>query len=377
MPEVRRDSSSKSKTASHEFRSSDYRFVVEKVAIRLKLDYFVLVAIFAISPFVLAAALRLAVIVSLRADYLFPYFFSELAWMYPGVLSVLVTSVLAKRLRNRTVTTLNSVVDYLREPDLFSTALSRTFRTRRHWAAATAFASVAIVIQTILIVFLPPPWWTTWYMSAFAPTVVVAILTIASTGITYFFAAMMAYFCLSTTHLLFRIAEYFETDTKLERVEGIRFRQIGELSLTVGASWGLGVGLLLAQLAVASITWMTILQVSVFLVLTITLFLAPLVKTHYLMRDIKERIDKELSDIQWSRFEELRNLLSATNSSQVRARITALAMLLQSLHTYRERIDRIPAWPLNAVILAELSIVILAQVAAVLLNSLLTGLVRP
>lgn len=347
------------------------------MAKRLRLNYFVLVAIFATSPFVLAAALRLGVIVLLRAGYLFPYFFSELAWMYPGVLSVLVTSVLAKRLRNATVTTLNSVIDHLREPDMFSTGLSRIFSTRHHWVVATAFAIVAVVIETILIVFFPPPWWTTWYASAFAPTVVLAILTIASTGITYFFAAMMAYFCLCAAHLSFSIAKYFKTDTKLERVEGIRFRQIGELSLTVGASWVLGVGLLLAQLAVASSTWLTVLQVSVFLVLTITLFLAPLVKTHYLMTDIKERIDKELSDIQWSRFEELRNLLSASNPSQVRDSITALAMLLQGLHTYRERIDRIPAWPLNAVILAELSIAILAQLLAVLLNSLLTGLVRP
>ena len=136
-------------------------------------------------------------------------------------------------------------------------------------------------------------------------------------------------------------------------------------------------GLLLAQLAVASTTWLTLLQVSVFLVLSISLFLAPLLKTHYLMKGIKERADKELSGLQWRRFGELRNLLSARDYSPVRARITALTMLLQSLQTYRERIDLIPTWPLNALMLAELVVAVIAQVVSVLLNSPFTGLVRP
>jgi hypothetical protein len=347
------------------------------MASRLGLNYFILAAIFAIPPFVLNVVLRLTLIVSLGADYLRPYLFSELAWMYPGVLSVLATSFFAQRLRNRTVTTVNSVAEYVRERDLFSSRVSRIFRTRHHWLAASAFAVAAVGIETMLIIVLPPPWWAVWYASAFVPTIALAILTTVSTGITYFFAAMMAYFCLSTSYLVFSIVKRFRTDTKIENVEGIRFRAIGELSLTIGISWVLAVGLLLAQLAVASTTWLTLFQVSVFLVLSISLFLAPLVKTHYLMKEIKERADKELGDIQWCRFGELRNLLSARDPSQVRARITALAMLLQSIHTYRERIDRIPTWPLNAVMLAELVIVVLAQVVSVLLNSAVAGLVRP
>jgi len=111
--------------------------------------------------------------------------------------------------------------------------------------------------------------------------------------------------------------------------------------------------------------------------LSISLFLAPLVKTHYLMKGIKKRADKELSGLQWRRFGELGNLLSARDYSPVRARITALTMLLQSLQTYRERIDLIPTWPLNALMLAELVVAVVAQVVSVLLNSPFTGLVRP
>jgi len=300
-----------------------------------------------------------------------------MAWMYPGVLSVLVASFFAKRLRNQTVTTINSITEYVKEPDLFSSQVSRIFTTRHHWLTATMFAVAAVVIEAMLIIVFPPPWWVVWYVSAFVPTIALAILTTISTGITYFFAAMMAYFCLSTSYLVFSIVKRFRTDTEIEKVEGIRFRGIGEFSLTIGSSWVLAVGLLLAQLAVASTTWLILLQISVFLVLSISLFLAPLVKTHYLMKKIKERADKELSDIQWRRFGELQNLLSARDPSQVRARMAVLAMLLQSLYTYRERIDRIPTWPLNAVMLAELVIAVLAQVVSVLLNSLVTSPIRP
>jgi hypothetical protein len=366
-----------SKTKSHELRASDYCFVVERMASRLGLNYFVLASMLAIIPFVLNVALRLILIMVLGADYLRPYLFSELAWLYPGVLSVLATSFFAKRLRDQAVTTVNSLTEYVKEPNLFSSSVSRIFGTRHHWLAATAFAAAAMVIETMLIIVLPPPWWAVWYVSAFVPTVVLATVTTISTGITYFFAAMMAYFCLSTSYLVFGLLKSFRTDTEIEKVEGIRFRGIGEFSLTIGTSWVLAVGLLLAQLAVASTTWLTLLQVSIFLVLSISLFLAPLVKTHYLMKGIKERADKELSGLQWRRFGELRSLVSARDHSQVRARITALTMLLQSLQAYRERIDLIPTWPLNSLMLAELVVAMIAQVVSVLLNSPFTGLVRP
>ena len=58
----------------------------------LGLNYFMLASMLAIMPFVLNVALRLTLIMVLGADYLRPYLFSELAWLYPGVLSVLVTS---------------------------------------------------------------------------------------------------------------------------------------------------------------------------------------------------------------------------------------------------------------------------------------------
>lgn len=377
MREVREVHGSKSKNKSHELSASDYCFAVERVASRLGLSYSVLVSLFAISPFALNVALRLTVITSLGADYLRPYLFSEIAWMYPGVLSVLVASFFARRLRNQTVTTINSITNYVKEPDLFSSQVSRIFTTRHHWLTAAMFAVAAVVIEAMLIIVLPPPWWVVWYVPAFVPTIVLAILTIISTGITYFFVAMMAYFCLSTSYLVFSIVKVFRTDTEIEKVEGIRFRGIGEFSLTIGSSWVLTVGLLLTQFAVASATWLTLLQISVFLVLSIALFLAPLFKTHYLMREIKERADRELSDIQWLRFGELENLLSARDPSRVSTRISVLAMLLQSLYTYRERIDRIPTWPLNAMMLAELVIAVLAQVVSVLLNSLVTSPIRP
>jgi hypothetical protein len=377
LKRVREAHDSTPKIESHKLRASDYCFAVEAMASRLGLDYLVLASMSAILPLVLNVALRLTLIVSLRADYLRPYLLSELAWMYPGVLSVLATSFFARRLRDQTVTTINSIAEYVKEPDLLAPQVSRIFGTSHHWLTSTGIAVAAMVIETTLIVVMPPPWWVVWYVSAFAPTVVLAILTIISTGITYFFATMMAYFCLSTSHLVFNIVKNFRTDTEIEEVEGIRFYGIGEFSLTIGTSWVLAVGLLLAQLAVASTTWLTLLQISVFLVLSISLFLAPLVKTHYLMKEIKERADKELIDMQWSRFGELRNLLSARDHSQVRDRITALAMLLQGLHTYRERIDRIPTWPLNSVILAELVVATIAQVVSVLLNSPIIGLVRP
>jgi hypothetical protein len=377
LEEVREASDSTSKKKLHELKASDYCFVVERIATRLGLDYFVLVFIFAFSPFVLNVALRLTLIASLGADYLRPYLFSEMAWMYPGVLCVLAASFFAKRLRNQTVTTINSITEYLNEPDFFSSQVSRIFSTRHHWLAAMMFAVAAVVIETILIIALPPPWWVVWYVLAFVPTTFLAILTVVSTGITYFFVAMMAYFCLSTSYLVFSIVKSFRSDTEIEKVEGIRFRGIGEFSLTIGTSWILAVGLLLAQLAVASPTWLTLLQISVFLVLSISLFLAPLVKTHYLMKEVKERANKELSDIQWRRFGELQDLMSASDPSQVRAKIATLAQLLQSLHTYQERIDSIPTWPLNAVMLAEFVIAVFAQIVSVLLNSTATSFVRP
>ena len=159
MREVREVHGSTSKTKSHELRAPDYCFVIERMASRLGLNYFILAAIFAIPPFVLNVVLRLTLIVSLGTDYLRPYLFSELAWMYPGVLSVLATSFFAQRLRNRTVTTVNSVAEYVRERDLFSSRVSRIFRTRHHWLAASAFAVAAVGIETMLIIVLPPPWW--------------------------------------------------------------------------------------------------------------------------------------------------------------------------------------------------------------------------
>lgn len=367
---------------SRELRPSDYSFVVERVAKRLRVRYLVLVGILAVLPFAVETALSLSIIYLDKAYYLWPYFISGLAWRVPGILALLVTSILARMLRNKTVASMSPVFPFISRKDSVLKALSRTFETQHHWIAAALFAIAAAVVQVFLLILVPQPGWTIWYDVAFAQTLVLATSTTVSTAITYFFIGMMGYFCLSTSHLIVVTADNFRSQLRIQDSDRAGFKQMGELFRALGISWMLGVGLLLGQLVGASATsfellrWLTLLQLSAFFVTAAALVLIPLQAIHRVMVRIKETADGTLNELRWDKFEQLKSFFSDSGNSRLRGKITNLALLLKSLDVYQERIDRIPVWPMNAVLTAELAIAVLVQVLSVFLNILLSRLTR-